>query len=103
MANTSDRRDYSVAASQTAQDNFNTIASQLEALIDQRDKDVKAAQADFQADGVSDAYIAVEARWTKVAGEVKGIIANLRSSLEKNDETAMTAIKKAKSAVDAIG
>jgi argininosuccinate lyase len=103
MANATDRRDYSVAASQGAQENFNKIASQLEALIDQRDKDVKAAHADYQADGVSDAYIAVEARWTRVAGEVKGIIHTLRTSLERNDETAQTAISKAKAAVDAIG
>jgi predicted ribonuclease toxin of YeeF-YezG toxin-antitoxin module len=103
MTNSSDRRDYSVAASQSAQENFNKIAAQLEGLIAQRDKDVKAAHADYQADGVSDAYIAVEARWTKVADEVKTIISTLRSSLAKNDETAQTAISKAKSAVDAIG
>jgi hypothetical protein len=103
MANSADRRDFSVAASQNAQDNFNRVASQLEALIAQRDKDVKAAHSDYLAEGVSDQYIAVEARWNRVAGEVRGIIAALRSALERNDETAQSAIAKAKAAVNAIG
>ena len=97
------RRDYSVAASQSAQDNFERVASQLEALINERDKQVKAAHADYQAEGVSDQYIAVEARWTKVANEVRGIIQTLRSSMARNDETALASIQKAKAAVDAIG
>ncbi|MGL4340657.1 MAG: pore-forming ESAT-6 family protein [Rhodoglobus sp.] len=98
-----DRRDYSVAASQGAQENFARVASQLEALVDQRDRDVKAAQADYIADGVSDQYVAVEARWSRVAGEVKSIIATLRLSLERNDETAQQAIAQAKAAVNGIG
>jgi uncharacterized protein YukE len=101
--NQADRRDYDVAASQNAQDNFNAVAAQLEALIAQRDSDVKAAMADYQADGVSDEYHAKEQRWNAVAGEVKQIIATLRSSLQSNDESAQSAISKAKSAVGNIG
>ncbi|GAA3337208.1 hypothetical protein GCM10017714_03210 [Curtobacterium pusillum] len=101
--NQADRRDYDVAASQNAQDNFNAVASQLEALIAQRDSDVKAAMADYQADGVSDEYHAKEQRWNTVAGEVKQIIATLRASLQSNDESAQSAISKAKSAVGNIG
>jgi hypothetical protein len=97
------RRDYSVAASQGAQENFERVASQLEALIEERDKQVKAAYADYQAEGVSDQYVAVEARWTKVANEVRGIIQTLRGSMVRNDETALASIQKAKAAVDAIG
>ena len=41
MVNQGDRRDYSIAASQNAQDNFNRVASLLETLIDQRDRDVQ--------------------------------------------------------------
>ena len=101
--NQADRRDYDVAASQNAQDNFNAVAAQLESLIAQRDSDVKAAMADYQADGVSDEYHAKEQRWNTVAGEVKQIIATLRSSLQSNDESAQAAISKAKSAVGNIG
>ena len=46
MVNQGDRRDYDIAASQNAQDNFNRVAGQLEALIDQRDNDLQAAMAD---------------------------------------------------------
>lgn len=101
--NSVDRRDYEVAASQTAQDNFNAVAQRLESLIDQRDRDVKAAMADYLADGVSEDYAAKEARWNRVAAEVRTIIRTLRGSLEKNDATAQDALKKAKASVDAIG
>ena len=65
--NSIDRRDYELAASQTAQENFNAVASRLEALIDARDRDVKTAMADYLADGVSEDYAAKEARWNRVA------------------------------------
>lgn len=103
MANQGDRRDYSIAASQNAQDNFNRVAAQLEALIDQHDKDVNAAMSDYAAEGVSEDYRGKELRWKNAAGEVKGIIQTLRSSLERNDESAQTALSKARSAVEAIG
>lgn len=101
--NNVERRDYNIAASQSVQDNFNAVASQLETLIDQRDSGVKAAMADYQADGVSDDYVGKEQRWNRVAGEVRTIIRTLRSSLEKNDSTAQDTLSKAKAAVDAIG
>ena len=101
--NNVERRDYNIAASQSVQANFNAVASQLETLIDQRDSDVKAAMADYQADGVSDDYVGKEQRWNRVAGEVRTIIRTLRSSLEKNDSTAQDTLSKAKAAVDAIG
>ena len=103
MGNMIDRRDYELTASQAAQDNFNAVATQLEGLIDQRDRDVKAAMADYLADGVSEEYSAKEARWNQVAGEVRTIIRTLRGSLERNDATAVEALKKAKASVDAIG
>lgn len=103
MANQADRRDYDESASQSAQDNFNTIAAQLEALIDQRDADVRAAMAEYQADGVSEEYHGKELKWKSAASEVKHIIATLRTSLMSSDQTAQQTIAKAKSAVDAIG
>jgi hypothetical protein len=101
--NSLNRRDYDIAASQNAQDNFNAVASQLEALIAQRDADVKAAMSDYQADGVSDDYAAKEVRWNTVAGRVQEIIRALRSNLVSNDETAQTAMAKGRAAVQNIG
>lgn len=98
-----DRRDYDVHASQNAQENFNRVAAQLESLIDQRQKDVNAAMSDYQADGVSDEYAGKELAWRNAAGEVKTIIATLRASMEQNDDTAQSALGKAKAAVDGIG
>jgi len=103
MVNQNDRRDYDVAASQNAQDNFNTVATLLEGLIDQRDLDVQAAMADYSAEGVSEDYRAKELRWKNAAGEVKSIITSLRTSLERNDETAQTALAKARAVVESIG
>jgi hypothetical protein len=102
MAN-ADRRSYDVAASQEAQGNLHTVIAQLEALIGQRDTDVKQAMADFQADGVSDQYHDKERRWNSAAGEVRSIIALVRGTLEQNDATAQSALAQARNAVNAIG
>ncbi|MEU4384688.1 pore-forming ESAT-6 family protein [Promicromonospora sp. NPDC023805] len=98
-----DRRDYELGASTETQENFERVASRLEALIDQRDADVKAAMADYEASGVSEDYRAKEVRWNTVAGEVRGIIRTLRGSLEQNDATAQDAMTRARAAVDSIG
>ncbi len=103
LANDLSRRSFDTGASGDAQTQFEAVASQLESLIDQRTKDVNAARADYEADGASEEYAAKELRWSNVAGEVKGIIQVLRSSLASNDETAGTALNKARAAVDAIG
>jgi hypothetical protein len=101
--NAADRRDFDIPASQAAQDHFNAVASHLESLIAQRDRDVAMAMADYVADGASEEYAAKEQRWHNVAGEVRGIIQVLRGSLGSNDETATQALQRAKTAVDAIG
>jgi hypothetical protein len=101
--NAADRRDFDIPASQAAQDHFNAVASHLESLIAQRDRDVAMAMADYVADGASEEYQAKEQRWHNVAGEVRGIISVLRGSLGSNDETAAQALQRAKTAVDAIG
>lgn len=98
-----DRRDFDLAASQSAQDNFLNVASQLEALIDQHDADVRSAMSDYEATGVSDDYAAKELRWKNAADGVRQIINTLRESMAQNDETAQAAINKAKSAVANIG
>lgn len=103
MANQADRRDYDIDASVAAQDNFTRVAGQLEALIAQRDADVQAAMADYLADGVSEDYAAKEKRWKDAAAEVRTIITALRTALERNDETAHDALRKARAAVEAIG
>ena len=102
MANATDRRDYDLAASGNAQDNFNAVAGRLEALITQRDADVKTAMADYQVDGSSEEYATKEQRWNRVATEVRTIINTLRTSLQSNDESAQTAMQRAKAAVDGI-
>ena len=53
MANQTEMRSYDIIASQESQSNFDRVASRLETLIMQRDSDVKAAMAQYQADGVS--------------------------------------------------
>lgn len=103
MANQSDRRDFDLAASQDAQANFNRVAAQLEALLSQRDQDVKAAMADYAADDVSESYHDKERRWNTAGAEVRSIIDRLRSSLEANDQTAHETMNKARAAVEAIG
>ncbi|MGP4109556.1 pore-forming ESAT-6 family protein [Streptomyces sp. 4N509B] len=100
---TLDRRSYDTGASAEAQTNITGVMNLLEGVITARDQQVKAAMADFQADGVSDQYQAVEQRWNSSAQEVREIITLLRTTLENNDATAQTTLSRARAAVDGIG
>jgi uncharacterized protein YukE len=97
------RRSYDTGISQQVQGDLGSIAGRLETVINDRDRAVQQAMADFQADGVSDEYATVERRWNTAASEVKTIIALVRDTLNKNDDTATNALSRAKSAVGGIG
>lgn len=103
MSGSTDRHSYDTGASGEAQANLAVVIARLEALIGERDGQVKAAMADFQADGVSDEYHAKEQRWNSAASEVRAIINLVKSTLEKNDATAQQTLSRAKAAVEAIG
>lgn len=97
--NQQDRNDYNVGASQAVQSNFEQVAARLEAALSRRDSDVKAAMADYQADGVSDEYHALEAQWNTAGNQVREIIRTIRGSLEQNDDIAVTALNRARAAL----
>jgi hypothetical protein len=98
-----DRRSYDTGASSEVQGSLGVVIGRLEQVLGERDRAVKAAMADFTADGVSDEYQGKEARWNTCAAEVRGIIQLVKSTLEKNDGTAQQTLSRAKSAVDNIG
>lgn len=95
LSNQVDRNDYDVSSSQAAQDNFERHAGQLEAALARRDQDVKAAMAEYQADGVSDRYASMEQQWNTAGSEVRGIIQAIRQSLADNDDVATRALSEA--------
>jgi hypothetical protein len=103
VGQSSDRRSYDTGASADAQSNIQAVIARLEAVINERDAQVKEAMADFTADGVADEYHGKELRWKSASNEVRGIIQLLRTTLEKNDGTAQQTLSRAKSAVDNIG
>lgn len=103
MAGNADRRSYDIGASSEAQSNIHAVIGRLEQVITDRDRQVKAAMADFQADGVSDSYHDKELRWNRASQEVRNIIQLLKTTLEKNDCTAQQTLSRAKAAVDGIG
>ncbi|GAA2303691.1 MULTISPECIES: pore-forming ESAT-6 family protein [Streptomyces] len=98
-----DRRSYDTGASGEVQGSLGVVIGQLERVLTDRDRAVKAAMADFTADGVADEYHGKEARWNKAAAEVRQIIHLVKATLEKNDGTAQQTLSRAKAAVDAIG
>ncbi|MET8555618.1 pore-forming ESAT-6 family protein [Streptomyces sp. NPDC004959] len=100
---TQDRRSYDTGASAEVQGGLQGILGRLETVLADRDGAVKAAMADYQADGVSDEYHGKELRWNKAANEVREIIRLVRSTLEENDATAHSTLAKARSAVENIG
>ncbi|WP_298132452.1 pore-forming ESAT-6 family protein [Micropruina sp.] len=97
MAYASDRNAHDVGASQQVQDDFDTAAGNLEAALGRRQQDVDTAMADYQADGVSDEYAAMEKQWRDAGDEVKAIIKLLRESLAQNDDIAVATLTRAKS------
>jgi len=103
MAGGNDRRSYDTGASADAQGNIQSVIARLEQVITARDGQVKAAMADFTADGVADEYHGKELRWNRASQEVKSIIQLLKTTLEKNDGTAQHTLSRAKAAVDNIG
>ncbi|MFJ9039061.1 pore-forming ESAT-6 family protein [Streptomyces sp. NPDC102406] len=100
---TQDRRSYDTGASAEVQGGLQGIIGRLETVLADRDGAVKAAMADYQADGVSEEYHGKEVRWNRAANEVRDIIRLLRTTLEKNDATAQATLARAKAAVDNIG
>ncbi|GGV56672.1 pore-forming ESAT-6 family protein [Streptomyces griseoloalbus] len=103
MGQNLDRRSYDTGASSEVQGGLQGIVGQLERVLADRDKAVKAAMADFQADGVSEEYHGKELRWNRAANEVRSIIQLVRTTLEDNDGTAQSTLAKARAAVDNIG
>jgi hypothetical protein len=102
MAST-DRRSFDTGVSQQVQSDLSGIITRLETNINQRNSDVAAAMGDFMADGVDEEYRAVEQRWQNAAAEVQQIITLVRTTMTKNDDTAGTALSRARSAVAGIG
>lgn len=100
---TMDRISFDTGVSGTVQGDIAGIVSRLESLINERDSQVAAAMADFQADGVSDQYHAVENRWKNASQEVRNIIDLVKTTMARNDETATGAQGRARTAVDGIG
>ncbi|MEU4200778.1 pore-forming ESAT-6 family protein [Streptomyces sp. NPDC026294] len=103
MAAGMDRRSYDTGASAEARGNVQAVIGRLEQVIAERDAQVKAAMADFTADGVAEEYHGKEVRWNRASQEVRSIIQLLKTTLEKNDATAHQTLARAKSAVDNIG
>lgn len=98
-----DRRSFDTGVSQQVQSDLGGIVARLEANISQRQSDVATAMSDFQADGVDDQYRTVEQRWNNAATQVREIIALVRTTMTKNDDSATGALTRARGAVDAIG
>ena len=95
-------RAFNTVTSAEAQANFKTAAANLETLLNSRQQQVNAAMENYEATGVSEEYRGKEQRWNAKAQEVRDIIPTLRQSLEQNDETAATAIRRAGNAVAGI-
>lgn len=102
MANNSERVAFNISDSESAQQNFLAVATRLESLIAERDKQVKTAMADALIDGADATYIAKEQRWNLISENTKSIIQALKQAMTQNDSTAQNALTKAKAAVDAI-
>ncbi|OLT17203.1 hypothetical protein BJF80_03255 [Serinicoccus sp. CUA-874] len=100
---TTDRISYDTGVSASVQSDIAGIIGRLESLMAQRDAQVSAAMSDFQADGVSEEYHTVEQRWRKASAEVRSIIDLVKTTMARNDETAIGSQGRARTAVQNIG
>lgn len=97
--NKQDRNDYNIGDSESAQENFDRAAQNLESALERRDQDVKNAMADYIADGVSDDYNGMEQQWNQAGIAVRSVIASLRNSMSENDDIARAALSQARAAI----
>lgn len=100
MAN---RNSYDTGASGEVQGTINRLTGQISALIATHRKDVQTALADASAGSVTESYRATEERFNKAADSTLAVIKSLQDTLEANDATAASTLKKAQAAVDGIG
>lgn len=98
-----DRLSYDTDTSSAVQGDIQSIVGRLESLMGEREKAVNSAMSDFQADGVSQEYQAVENRFRNAANETRNIIALVKQTLNLNDQTASSAGARARGAVQNIG
>lgn len=98
-----DRLSYDTDTSSAVQGDIQSIVGRLESLMGEREKAVNSAMSDFQADGVSEEYQAVENRFRNAANETRNIIALVKQTLNLNDQTASSAGARARGAVQNIG
>ncbi len=98
-----DRISFDTGVSGSVQSDIAGLIGRLESLMAQRDSQVSAAMSDFQADGVSEEYHAVEQRWRRASDEVRSIITLVKTTLSRNDETATSTQGRARTAVQNIG
>ena len=98
----SDSLAFNISDSESAQQNFLAVATRLEQLIAERDKEVKTSMADARIDGADATYLAKEQRWNAISDNTKSIVQALKQAMTQNDATAQNALSKAKAAVDAI-
>lgn len=94
---------YSTAAAHDAELTLLGIISELANVIADRRRDVDTAMASFQADGVSDQYAEVEARWTRDADRVEAFIVSLRETLGRNNITAEETLARSQNIVGSCG
>jgi hypothetical protein len=98
----SDRRAYDTDASGQVQTTLTQLVGRVDALLSQRDQQVKSAMADFVADGVEEDYAGVERKWNNAATQTSRIVDLLRDALSKSDTVATTTVGKARTAVASI-
>ena len=103
LAMSQDRLSYDTDISSAVQGAIQSVVGHLESLIGAHEKSVNSAMSDFQADGVSEEYRAVENRFRNAAHETRNIIALVKQTLNLNDQTAFSAGARAKGAVQNIG
>lgn len=97
-----DRIAFDTASSGATQGDIGVLIGNLEQLMAARDQQVASAMADFQADGVSEEYHEIELRWRRASAEVRTIIDLVKTTLAKNDDTAIGAQGRARSAIASL-
>ena len=93
---------YSISHSSQSQEQMRAAGQALLANIDQRSADRSRLAATYYADGVSDAFQAVEALYLQVADHVRTVMDTLGSTLGESDGIASTSMTAAGRAVDGI-
>ncbi|MGM7671400.1 hypothetical protein [Microbacterium sp. A93] len=94
---------YDSGASAAYEYEVGQIADRIEGILGDREQQKAYVEENYEATGTSEDLSGVEAKWLAACEQVRDLVREARTLMEKNDVTAEEAAKAAGGAVASMG